>query len=137
MNNSIYLARVIGLSLSILSLALLINAKHITSVITMLFQNDALQFILGILILIIGSLLVVSHNIWKSSWVVIITILSWLILIKGSIYLIFPGWVPAILQHYSYSTCAVFIGGIIDLLIGLYLCYMGFLTSFSKQERMN
>ncbi|HHF0523576.1 TPA: hypothetical protein ACTUT5_002113 [Legionella anisa] len=132
MNHSIFLARVMGLSLLILSLSLLINVNDLVPTLTALLQNRALEFIVGMMLVTIGTLLVVSHNVWTRSWVVVITILSWLIFIKGILYLMFPGIVQEISNQLTFSKSRIYVACSINAVISLYLCYMGFFSN-SKQ----
>ncbi|AWN74320.1 hypothetical protein LEAN103870_02540 [Legionella anisa] len=132
MNHSIFLARVMGLSLLILSLSLLINVNDLVPTLTALLQNRALEFIVGMMLVTIGTLLVVSHNVWTRSWVVVITILSWLILIKGILYLMFPGIVQEISNQPTFSKSGIYvacsINGSYKLLFMLYGIFFKFKT---------
>lgn len=83
MNTSVFLAQAMGLYFMIISVSVLINKNRMPSVIFELMKNPALQFLMGLNILIIGLLLILSHNMWVLSWQAIITIISWAIFIKG------------------------------------------------------
>lgn len=130
MDVSIFIAKGMGIYLIVLSAAMLIHAENFISIVTGIFHNAALQFVLGMNILIFGILMIISHNIWDSSWVVLITILGWLIFFKGIFYIMFPRTLSAMVSKATLrSKNWLYAGGIINLVLGIYLSYMGFLAS--------
>ncbi|NQU77545.1 hypothetical protein HQ544_02500 [Candidatus Falkowbacteria bacterium] len=124
MDVSIFLAKVLGLYLVIVSIAILANRKILPKVAKMYMHHEPILFTEGAFALIIGLLMVVSHNIWTSDWRVIITILAWLTLLKGVGRLLAPEslakWAA---KNYKYFTPAGFIIGIV---LGVYLLKIGF-----------
>ena len=122
MNNSIFIARAMGVFLLVLSLSLLINARTFIPAVVTIFHDGALQFILGMILLVIGTLLNSMHNVREKSWVVVITIISWIAFIKGILYLMFPACVQGMAQQFIQTTSWIYVGGIINILIGLYFC---------------
>lgn len=127
MATSLFLAKVFGLYLTIVGSALLMNKSHYQKAAEHMLKNSGLLLITGIVTLIVGILLVLSHNIWVNDWRVIITLLAWITLIKGILRLLTPdvvaSWGDALKKdrfYYSISTIA--------LVLGLYLSYLGFLV---------
>src|SRR3990167_9774635 len=90
MDFSLFLAKVMGLYFIIISLSVLINKNRMVSIINGIVGSPALQFVMGLNILVIGLLLIVSHPIWVSTWQVMITVVAWLVFIKGLINIAFP-----------------------------------------------
>lgn len=121
---SSFLAELWGISMVIIGLAFLINPKYIERVFKYA-EDEKTMFNWGILTLVIGLSMVLSHNIWAKNWQVAITVLGWLSLIKGMVIL----FVPEIANKYlkkvqvanflPYALMAV-------VLIGLVLTYFGF-----------
>jgi hypothetical protein len=73
-----------------------------------------------------GLLLVVSHNVWVAGWPVIVTLLSWLVLIKAIAYLLLPfsamaGVVKAFNRPAWFTA-----GGAITAGFGVFLAAKGF-----------
>lgn len=126
MELSIFLAKIIGIYLIIVSLALLINAKRFKSIIDDIMAHPGLQLVMGFNILVIGILLVVTHNIWVYSWEVLITIIAWIALFKGILNVAFPSYAKKFVKSCVRSKNTLVVFGIIDLAIGLFLCYTGF-----------
>ena len=58
-----------------------------------LFSNSALTYVTGFITVIIGFLIVTYHNTWAKSWIVLITILGWLAMVKGICLIAFPQFV--------------------------------------------
>ena len=126
MDISIFLAKVIGLYLLIMGLVLL-KKPDLQEMVNELSKNSALRLIAGVFTLILGLLLVVSHNVWSGgAYVIIITIIAWVVFIKGLLYV----W----LSDESYSKLVskinpkswVTISGVVNLILGFYLSYVGF-----------
>jgi hypothetical protein len=126
MELSIFLAKVIGLYSVIIAVGLLVRPKQVDEFMVFLKHSPAM-YLSGFLALIIGVLLVVSHNVWPNDWRVIITIFGWLSLIKGIVLLFFPTT--------SIRTVDTLVRGkiltsfiIAYLILGLYLSYVGFMA---------
>lgn len=124
MDISIFLAKVISLYLIILSIAIFINSARFPSMLNEIFVTPANIFMAGILTLIIGILLVVSHNIWQANWRVVITILAWLTFISGIIRVACPQFAFNRLKKMTKGGFVTI--SVIALLIGLFLGYFGF-----------
>jgi len=126
MNQSRFLAKVLGLYLIIVALAYLVNMSVYTGIITNLLNNNALMIITAFMTLIIGLLLVVAHNVWEFSWRVIITIVGWLTLIKAVCLLFFPDYMNHMNLQILQNTSVISISLFIDLILGLILLFFGF-----------
>lgn len=128
MDVSLFLAKALSLYLLILSIPMIFHAENFTSIISGIFHNAAIQFVLGLNILIIGILLVISHNHWEASWIVVITILGWMSLLKGTLYVAFPKCSNAMLQKVINLKIWVRSSGVICCILGAFLGYMGFFS---------
>ncbi|MGX6643213.1 hypothetical protein [Legionella pneumophila] len=126
MNTSVFLAKAMGLYFLIISISVLINKNRMPSVISELMKNPALQFLMGLNILIIGLLLILTHNIWVLSWQVIITIIAWAVFIKGVLNVAFPTLAQRMTKPFLQSQSIPYFAIFINFLLGLYLCYYGF-----------
>ncbi len=121
MELSIFLAKVLGLYLVIVPLAVLVNRKRLPRLVEEFSTNIGLNILASIFALVLGLLLVVSHNIWTADWRVIITILGWLTLAKGVVRLFFLEQVQK-LSRISLKPWFL----VLFVLVGLYLSYIGF-----------
>jgi uncharacterized membrane protein HdeD (DUF308 family) len=126
MDISIFIAKTLGLYLLIVSIGTLLNASRVKKVLNDIIDNPSLLLLSGILALIFGILLVVSHNIWQPDWRVIITLVGWLALVKGIICICYPKLSIKITRYFVKKKAANKISGIITLFLGIFLCYFGF-----------
>lgn len=126
MDTSKFLAKVIGFYCLIVGTAMLSNMHQFTGHVVKLLHDTQLMFVSGFFALIIGLLLVVSHNIWQWSWRLIITIIAWLILFKGVSIVYFPEYLDVITKHFVHNMQIAYTAASIDVILGLVLIYKGF-----------
>jgi hypothetical protein len=91
-----------------------------------LIKNPPLLFLSGFIALIVGILLVVSHNIWAADWRVVITIVAWLSLVKGIIRIMVPQFGIKSTQKFMESNIYYYISAIFTLLIGIFFICHGY-----------
>lgn len=127
MDLSIYLAKVIGLYLFIVCFGFLVNKKNLKPIVTEFLKSPPLIFLSGFMALIIGLLLVTSHNVWVMGWPVLITIFGWLSLIKGIIRVVCPQFVVKKVQKWFQNDAFYYITCLIFLIAGLILIYYGYI----------
>lgn len=118
-----FLATVLGWYLVIVSLLLLIRQEVAVTAMKELIGQRGLLFVVGILTVIIGLLMVISHNLWVMDWPVLVTLFAWLILIGGLIRLFFPETVYRIWRQTIDKPKIMNVCGVITFLIGLFLLY--------------
>jgi hypothetical protein len=83
-----YLARLIGIYCILIALAMIIRKQATVDVLTAMLHNAQLLLALGVITVIAGLALVLGHNIWSGGAVpVIVTLVGWIALIKGSLLL--------------------------------------------------
>lgn len=103
MNFSYFLGAFLGLYLIIMGVALLTRKEMFQKLIEDFSRNPALIFFSGIMSLLIGLLIILTHNAWVMSWIVMITILGYLFFIQGLIRIYFPDWVAETSKKFSHS----------------------------------
>ncbi|MFA5084398.1 MAG: hypothetical protein WC475_03425 [Candidatus Paceibacterota bacterium] len=123
MTLSNYLAELWGITIVVVSLALLIKPKRLEKLFADA-ENEATMFFWGIVSLIIGIAMVLAHNLWVPDWRVVITILGWSSLLKGLDVLFLPErmrkrWPET--KRWQWILIFVFL-----LLAGLIIAYLGF-----------
>jgi len=124
MDLSIYLAKVMGLYLVIAYVSVLTNNKIIPSMIKDIIKDKGLMMFGGALALIMGLLVVLTHNIWSADWIGLVTLLGWVVLVKGAVMFLFPGQFPKWATNLNSN--AIIIASVVMLVIGIYLTYIGF-----------
>jgi uncharacterized protein YacL len=126
MDSSKFLSRILGLYLLIVSTAMFVNMQQFSANVNQLMHEPSLLFVVGIFTVIIGLLMVVSHNIWQWNWRVLITIIAWLSLIKGASILFFPLFIDKLSTLFVQNSKFAYVSAVIDFILGLILCYFGF-----------
>ena len=131
MTNSTLIARLMGPLLLVLGLGLLIGlfgdggAKYMT-MLGFFWADITLIIVFGMLTLVAGLAIVNAHNLWVTDWRVIITILGWLSVIGGVIRLLLPAQVQTLSTGMVANPNGMIIGGIITLVLGGILSWMGY-----------
>ena len=126
METTLFLAKVFGLYLLVMGLLMPLRRKDLSAMIEALADNRPLVFLVGVLVLILGLVLVVSHNVWIAGWPLVITVLAWLVLIKALAYLLLPFEVTARLVRWFNRPAWFTIGGALWAALGLFLVGKGF-----------
>lgn len=126
MDISKFLSKVVGIYLVIISLVMLINMPQFLANINKLIHDATLMFVCGFFTIIIGILMVVSHNIWQWHWRVIITIIGWLSLVKGVSLLFYPQFIDSVSMHFIQNIPIAYATACLDLVLGLILLYVGY-----------
>ena len=121
--NTVFLATVIGWFMVIVSLHLLFRHEHMKSVMTDVIAKPGLFFVFALFTLILGLLMVTSHNIWLMGWPVVITLLSWLVLLSGLIRLVFPDMAMKMGRSFISHPIRMQITGGVVLIIGVFLLF--------------
>ncbi len=127
MGTSIFLAKLMGLYFIIVGLFILIKHKSLRQMTYTLLKDKSSMFVMSFFVIIMGLLLVLSHNIWTGGWRVIITVFSWIVLLKG-LTMLFMRQSVAYKIVKSFTKCQnwYIIYGTIVLILGLYISSRGF-----------
>jgi uncharacterized membrane protein len=128
MDTSLFLARLIGPVLVVLAIGLLTRQDAWRSMAKEFTASRPLLFLSGFLTLLGGLALVNTHNVWEAGWPVIITIFGWLAVIGGIARMLFPDTVVGISERMLNNKTYLSVAGVVEGLIGLWLCYVGYLT---------
>lgn len=121
--STLFLATVIGWYLVIVSLLILFRHEQIKAVTTEILGQRGLFFIIAIMTVILGLLMVVSHNIWVTEWPLVITLISWLVLLSGLIRLFFPDTTIKMARAFTSHPVKMKITSLVLLLLGLFLLF--------------
>ena len=124
--DTFFLAQLFGVYLIIEGLVLLTRQSFVRKVVSEMMHSSAMCMLAGFLMLALGLVLVLNHNVWEWSVVGVITLISWLILLKSIVYLFLPE--KTILRWAKpFDTKGWYLAaGVVVLLLGLYLVNIGF-----------
>ena len=91
MDVSKFLSKAIGIYLVIVSVAMLVNTQQFITYVNGLINDAPLLFVTGFFTLVLGIVMVVSHNIWVNEWIVAVTILICYFYLKVKFSVFKPG----------------------------------------------
>ena len=128
METSIFLAKVIGLFGTISISAIVFRYKAHLVMEEDSAKSPSMVYMSGFLFLLLGVLVTVSHPVWVFSWPVVITILGWLLLLKGVMRIFFPDLIKNLIEKKK-SIKRFILAEMVSLLISLYLLYQGFVAN--------
>ena len=126
MENSIFLAKILGPYCIIVGAGVLFNVKSYQKVMEDFCKNSALLYLGGIFALLFGLLILQFHNVWVANWTVIITIFGWGGLIKGAWLIIFPNMLAKLTEAYQKKTALLKIHLLVVIVLGIFLTFKGY-----------
>lgn len=129
MDISRFLSRVLGIYLIVLCAAILINRETFVANVIMFTQDPPVVFITGFFTLVIGTLMIVSHNIWRFDWRVLITIISWLAFIKGVVIVISPIHIARFTNYFIFNSTYIYAACAGYIILAIIFCYKGFFST--------
>jgi hypothetical protein len=122
MQSSIIIAHILGIIFVVLGVSLFTNKKAVTALLEESTKNGALMWTFGFLSLTMGAIVITFMESWNSNVEILITILGWLMLLKGIALLILPSAVTSIYKNFKSGGVLTF-GGFVVLIIGLVLMF--------------
>lgn len=130
MDLSLFLAKVLGLYFVIVIAACVFRWREFQKAFDDIERSRGFILMGGVWALLLGLLLVVSHNIWEPDFRGAITLLGWLTLLKGFVRLFFPqGAVKVARRMLETRFFTVLLGAF--FLLGAWLAATGFGVNIS------
>ncbi|MBD3327761.1 hypothetical protein GF340_00480 [Candidatus Peregrinibacteria bacterium] len=127
MEATMVIAKLAAILYLAVGLGILLSPTHYRSIYKEVISSPTLTYFSALMALFFGTLIVLFHNIWVQNWPVLITLIGWIGMLKGTIILIFPKslkiWKP-LLDHNT----GLMIGGLIAVAIGGVLGYFSLLS---------
>lgn len=124
MELSFFVAKILAIMYVSAGVAVLSGRINCRKILEDFERSSGLTFISGFVTLIIGMLLVQYHNIWVKDWIVVITIIGWISLIKGIMLIAFPQFISYFKGMYKNNR----VWGIFMIVFGLLFGYFGFIV---------
>jgi len=85
MATSVFLARFLGPLLLAVGAGILINPKPFHTMAGEVVRSITLVYLFGLADFAAGLAIVLTHNVWVANWRVLITLIGWLMLIRGAV----------------------------------------------------
>jgi hypothetical protein len=123
MDTPIFLAQFWGIVFVLTGITLMINRESVVTLLK-LVQEDGMVILLGYGTLMLGVAHILLYNTW-TDWTVIITLIGWIILLKGIVRLVAPHYTQRLVKFYN-SPHRIRVSLIIMIIIGIFLINQGF-----------
>jgi len=125
---TIFLSKLFGLYFILVSLPMMLHKQAVIEMVTGLLRDPSMMFVFGVLALVAGLAMVLGHNIWSGGVLpVVVTIIGWLALIKGLLFLLlFSGGAEGLYLGTLHFSQLFYLYMAICLAIGACLTYGGF-----------
>ena len=125
MELSILVAKILALYYLAAGVGVLSGKVKADKMIKSFEDSPGLTLISGFFMIIIGALLVEYHNIWVKAWTVLVTIIGWVALIKGVLFIAYPQLLLSFKGMYKNTKPW---WGVIGIALGLLFGYFGFVA---------
>ena len=126
MQTSIFLARLLGPLLLLPGIGLLINQRAFRTMAGEVIGSVTLVYLFGLMDFAAGLAILLVHNVWVPDWRVIITILGWLLLIRGIVRVLLTERVMGYAKKAFRGDNIYRVSGVVLAVLGLVLCYFGY-----------
>ncbi|MBP9765937.1 MAG: hypothetical protein KBD12_01735 [Candidatus Pacebacteria bacterium] len=119
MDNTMIILKIVAIYYTFSGLMMIFKKNTLALVFKDFFSHPSVPWITGVFMIALGGLLVLTHNIWSGDWkTVLVTFMSWLILIKGLVYMIWPDKMANTVKNFKSWSMPI---GIIVFVIGIIL----------------
>ena len=125
MDLSIFLGQVISIYLIVMGLGLFINKEEMLKAVREFAGANASLVFYGAIVLIMGLMMVLSHNVWDGTWRVIVTLVGWSATTKGAMAMLLPKALKS-MSSACVRTSMVSLVGVLVLALGIYLAFQVF-----------
>ncbi|MDQ1282138.1 MAG: hypothetical protein QG630_489 [Patescibacteria group bacterium] len=91
MDSTLIILKIVAIYYTFSGLMMIFKRQTLALVFKDFFSHPSVPWVTGVFMVAFGGLLVLTHNTWIGDWkTILVTIMSWLILIKGLVYMIWP-----------------------------------------------
>jgi membrane protein CcdC involved in cytochrome C biogenesis len=125
---SIFIARLLGPLLLAVGAGILMNPGIFRTMGTEVVRSVTLVYLFGLMDLAAGLAIVLTHNVWLVSWRVLITLLGWLLIVRGAARVLLTEKVMAFGAKAFRNKQLVPVSSAIVGILGLVLCYFGYVA---------
>jgi hypothetical protein len=126
MQTSIFLARLLGPLFLIVGASILVNPSAFRTLAGEVVRSVTLVYLFGLMDFAAGLAIVLTHNVWLLHWPVLITLVGWLLLIRGAVRVLLPETIMGYAAKLIGNKQLILTAGVVSGLIGLVFCYYGY-----------
>ncbi len=122
MTSALMIARIFGPFLAIIGLWMLLFGAHAAKILSSIKNSPSAQYSSAVINLLLGLTIISSYNRWTPTLMVFVTLLGWVMFIRGVLGL----YAPHVISNTVCSTKCAKLIGIIPLIWGLILIWLGY-----------
>jgi uncharacterized membrane protein len=126
MQTSIFIARLLGPPYVLVGIALLLKPQTFRELLQEFLDSHVMMYLAGVLGLLGGLALVLTHNVWAFDWRLIITLIGWASLVRAVVTIFLPQQIVSIGSMLVRHSGIFFGAGVVNLIAGLVLGYFGY-----------
>ncbi len=90
MDLTLIVAKVLAVYFIVSGVFLIVRGKTLPVLLRDFFAHPAVVYLTGAILVFLGALLLVQYNVWDGSLSMLVTIVGWLVLLKGLTYIFVP-----------------------------------------------
>ncbi len=122
MEISIVATKVLGMYLVVSGLFLIFRGKTVPHLLKDFFGHPAIVYLTGVILIFLSALMLTQNNIWDGTLSTLITVISWLIMIKGLAYIFIPEMLQKMVSKKVLGALNLY--GLVAIIAGIYLFYL-------------
>jgi hypothetical protein len=125
-------SRVLGPFLVILDVTAIARASDMQKLLSQFEANSLWTWVTGAFILVFGLVIVAGHQYWRGAAAIIVSVLGWLVTLRGLLLLAFPKVFVSVANSMIGAQAWWIAVCIAAALVGLYLTYVGWAPAPSR-----
>jgi hypothetical protein len=125
---SIFLARLLGPLLLLPGIGLFINPRAFRTMAAEVVGSITLVYLFGLMDVAAGLAIVLTHNVWAASWRVLITLIGWLLLVRGAVRVLATDWIMGYAARIIRNDRLYPVSGGVLVILGVVLSYFGYVA---------
>ncbi len=130
-NRTRMFARVIGPYLAIIAATVALRPTDMRSLLSGFEADSVWSWMTGAFILLFGLMVIAFHPYWRGVAAIIVSAVGWLVTAKGLFLVAFPSTYFSMADSAIDATGWWRVGAVVEVLIGLYLAYVGWMPKRS------
>ena len=105
-----------------------IHPKRVEAMGREVLDIPTLLLMAGLLALVPGLAIVLTHNTWAADWRGLITVLGWIMLVAGASRILLPGLMQRMGDSMLQNRALIMVPGLLMLVLGGYLVWVAYLS---------
>lgn len=126
MTTSIFLARLLSPLLLLAGIGIALNREFYRGMAADFLANRGLVYFGGATLLLAGTALILTHNVWSADWRIIVTLIGWLTALRGAALVVAPQWIIGLAHRWLAHPQLLIVTAVVAIVLGLVLGAVGY-----------